>query len=280
MIKPVSVMNSIVKTPAVRIFATATMLTLGVLGVGACAGGSANKITEQAQTEIVSAEGAEALKAMNVETPLVSREENKKIAEKFYILAGKDVEAQKLANKALMDSWGTFAGTVQMQRVYDCQILTKLLEESLADNLLDDLQKRWGMNLHSFPSETANKFYKFDDWINEQYVPSLTEKENAAYGNIDNPHAQIVSKTIDEHIANMDFISEKEKKDYFGSVAKFRSSQTDKNSVQGYSDYIAFKTFTLDRILFKYALRTIGLTKEKGFDKAFAEFEKAAAPTP
>ena len=46
-------------------------------------------------------------------------------------------------------------------------------------------------------------------------------------------------------------------------MAKFRSSQTDKNSVQGYSDYIAFKTFTLDRILFKYALRTIKLTLPK-----------------
>ena len=69
MIKPVSVMNSIVKTPAVRNFATATMLTLGVLGVGACAGGSANKTTEQAQTEIVSAEGAEALRNYAKITP-------------------------------------------------------------------------------------------------------------------------------------------------------------------------------------------------------------------
>ena len=47
------------------------------------------KTAEQTQTEIASAEGAEALKAMNIEPPLVSREENKKNCRKVLHISRK-----------------------------------------------------------------------------------------------------------------------------------------------------------------------------------------------
>ena len=75
-------------------------------------------------------------------------------------------------------------------------------------------------------------------------------------------------------------LSKEEKEDYKKSLIKFRSKQQDKFSVQGYSDYIAFQVFTMDRIMYWHSVKNMGLDKLRGFKKAFAEFEKAAMPKP
>ena len=60
---------------------------------------------------------------------------------------------------------------------------------------------------------------------------------------------------MDSHFASIDFLSKEEKEDYKKSLIKFRSKQQDKFSVQGYSDYIAFQVFTMDRIMYWHSVK-------------------------
>ena len=282
MIKPVSVMNSIVKTPAVRNFATATMLTLGVLGVGACAGGNSNKTAGQTQTEVVSTEGAEAIKSAAIPNqPIYSKEPNKKLTEKFCNkVKPEEVDAQMNNIYGLLDAYGTFAGAVEMQRSYNYLVFSEKLEDCIADNIIFESLKSLGIeSIFSFENEEAEKFIKLENWVNDSYYATLRALEQEAYDK-GKKDARFVSDMMDSHFASIDFLSKEEKKDYEKSLLKYRSKQQDKYSVQGYSDYIAFQVYTMDRIMYMRAAKNMGFDKFKGFDKVFAEFEKAAAPTP
>ena len=302
MIKPVSVMNSVVKTPAVRNFATATMLTLVVLGVGACAGGS-NKTTEQTQTEIVSAEGAEALKAVTISNqPLYSKEPNKKLVEKicdwavnfhdakvlFWDRDTARVIAKQMANiNELHDAYGTFAGAVEMQRTYNLAMLEKHVGGCIYDNSVPQKMKERGFSLsecNDIPE--CRKYSNVQDALVNGYYTSggayykvLRNAEGDIFSSNKNS-AQEISALLDSHVEKFDYWSKSEKKDYKKAVEEFRSKQADKYSPQGYSDYIAFQVFTMDRIVYTREFKKVGLHREKGFDKAFAEFAKATAPTP
>lgn len=278
MIKPVSVMNSIVKTPAVRNFATATMLTLGVLGVGACAGGSANKTTEQVQTEILSAEGAEALKAMNVETPLYSNEINKQVYDKTLSICPKDqVESVKEALKKSFEVAGTFLGTADAQRVVDMNLIGNFKNIAL---------DKFDSGMHITILEQVNK--KSTALMNQI---RQTEAEEFAKNGF--PSAQDMSKRLDDTFNNLEFVTDKQKRIYNKSILAFQKGQSvsQKSNVQKMSDLIAYKAFLIDKAIIEHYIeyymvfqegptRAMSNMSKKDYKEMVAEFEKAAAPTP
>jgi len=267
----------------------------------ACTGSeSDNKESKQDHdvTELIDEETVE-IASQDVEIapsdPLFSKEPNIKLVKKICDYAidpyynpplGKldttKVIAEQMANiNGLHDAYGTFAGVVEMQRSYNYHVFIKKLEDCIANKLLDKHQKKLGMNIYSFPSKDKDhkSFFQLNDWINDSYYATSREVEQEYYDN-GQKDARFVSELMDSHFASIDFLSKEEKEDYKKSLIKFRSKQQDKFSVQGYSDYIAFQVFTMDRIMYWHSVKIMGLDKLRGFKKAFAEFEKAAMPKP
>lgn len=258
MIKPVSVMNSIVKTPAVRNFATATMLTLGVLGVGACAGGSANKTTEQAQTEIVSAEGAEALKNYAKITPkTVSYEPNKKILEGFekgYSWLHEMHKEQDIAKfNNTTKKYGTFVGTSVGQADISHYIFIGIIRDN---SMFDRLE--------------TPKFHNAIDLVDAEIIRLMDFKNYLS--------AEEVSAKLDNYVVELPThfanITETDCEKYFKSVNKFQQKQSKrlKNTEQGWADLIAFKTNKIVSLMYQNYIKNEGLEVDKKiYNKAEAE---------
>lgn len=267
-------MNSIVKTPAVRNFATATMLTLGVLGVGACAGGSANKTAEQTQTEVISAEGAEALKAMNVETPLYSNEINKQIYDKTISKYSTKEDKLEVAYNLidLFDVAGTFLGTAEAQRTYD-------------ENLINDLTYSLEDKVDNKPAASALDYLRLQMF---NYFKASRSVEFAEFEKNGPFSAQKMSLTLDNTLENLDFLSKRQKKLYHKSVDNFKKMQnnTTQGNVKALSDLISYKVFLMDKIALETLIEDSKVldSEEKiskdDYKALVAEFEKAAAPTP
>lgn len=271
MIKPVSVMNSVVKTPAVRNIATATMLTLGVLGVGACAGGNSNKTADNAQTEIVSVEGAEALKAAAIPNqPIYSNEPNKKMVDALTKL---ELGGVLKHYNNLCKSQGTFLATAYAQNSIDYLMMLNRNENTL----MREIKETYGLNantredlksIRGFIFDNINDFYDYIDTLKTGYVQDFT------YAIKGKKSAQEVSLALDELIATQKNLSAKDKKKYAKSVEFFKKSQPDeiRNSLQGWTDLIAFKIYKIDELVYKKGISEIkSLTSSKYYNENFLQ---------
>ena len=272
MIKLVSAMNSVVKTPAVGNFAAATMLTLGVLGVGACAGGSANKTAEQTQTEVISSEGAEALKANTIPLKTESKDVNKK-AEQGLFKVCKACINEEVANESVENfkkdthKRGAFIATSKAQNYINLKLFNRAVERDLLQlgiskyDIAFDFDNQAEMESYSKSTPEILKYFKFVDWVINDFDVKLENTMNSSKQSYEE-----VSATLDKFVNDQNYLTSKEKKLYFNAVQEYKDNQLleYKNTIQGNMDIVAFKTKKIAEVVYQNKIKQIDKEIAKG----------------
>ena len=261
MIKPVSVMNSIVKTPAVRNFATATMLTLGVLGVGACAGGNSNKTTDKAQTELISQEGAEALKNNIIKANTISYTHNKKIEDYLNVafpdaVKEEDVNYYKSVVYNIAEEYGTFLSTMEAQRLIDFCIAEQAIKDvilvnGIRDGVIDDFSQYDKLKTIKKYAPMIDSAEKIIEWADGEYYQALLKK-----GGLEDVSGEAISTKLDEFLEEQKYLTQEEKDDYYTLVKNYQKKQIDKKryKVQNLADLISLKMNKINELVFLHKI--------------------------
>ena len=280
MINLVSVMNSIVKTPAVRNFATATMLTLGVLGVGACAGGNSNKTAEKAQTEIVSIEGAEALKSNALASKTESKEVNKKVEQGLFKVAKVCVN-EEVANESVenfinvTNKKGTFIATSSAQNYINLKLFRRAVERGLLQlgiskyDIIFDFDNQAEMEGFYKVTPEIRKYFDFVYWVSNDFDVKLENTLNSSKQSYEE-----VSATLDKFVNDQNYLTRKEKKSYFNAVQEYKDNQLleYKNTIQGYMDIVAFKTKKIAEVVYQNKIKEIAKGDDFVSDEAWQKY--------
>ena len=237
---------------------------IGTLLMSAVALKASNPITNvnktPNQTEVVSKEGASALRAASlgvneVQQGTVQTVRNKRIDNifrKFAENANDLNEINRIINN-VYKNYGTFLASAQIQHELDRQQLYILLKEKTGK--LAKINPSLGKEV----KEIGPNFYKsvrangkhVEKWLNEEYTPSVLALLDFDH----KPTAEEVIKRLDdiaEGKANFtidDIIDYHVFSDYF--IEKNINNKKDNLSM---SDLIAYKMFVIDKIIFKKVL--------------------------
>lgn len=238
-----------------------------------------NKTPNQNQTEIVSKEGAAAIKTnalQGINQTSVSTTHNKRIETIFRKFANNDNEKQQV--NALINSTysakGTFLASALLQHELDRQQLFLLLEEKGDVLVKNNLNQELGKKVQSFGSD----FYKsvrpnakvVSDWLDKKYSPNLMGL--LAFNN--KPNAEEVINKIDYIAQNKaNFTSDDIL--YYGVSSgdfkrKYIKNKTDDSSL---SELIAYKIFLIDKIIFKKTLKNNNFFGENSHFNQYADLE-------
>lgn len=235
--------------------------------------------TNPNQTEIVSREGAEALKVMNiqkVQQTSVPTIHNSRLDNTFRKFATN--EEEKIAINDIINSFykdkGTFLASALIQHELDRQQLFLLLEEK--GNLLTKkgLNPELGKNI----SEYGSNFYKsvrpaakkIDNWLDNNYTPKVL-------GLLYFDHKPSAKEVVEK----LDNIAEKKANfnlddiiDYHTCSDGFKNkSLKNRTDDKAMSELIAYKIFTIDKIIFK---KTLENNDVFGRNSYFTKYERLA----
>ena len=276
MIRPISVIDTVVKSPTVRNLATATMLTAAVLGIGACAGGNSNKVAEQEQTEVVSKEGAEAIKAAaSVTTNAVSNGLSEKIInainEEFWL---DEAIANEHINEVLEVS--KKAGPAVAVVVAQSKVSHSNMIEDMKYILREDLKKKGYNYAEAIETKDAKRFSHvlefeaMEEWLNNTYYPSLHTKLSGK-----KMSAEEVSSALDEFVTEQPYLYTVDRYTYSEKVKEFKEKQSPElaGTKQGLEDLIAYKTNVLNYVVYKYMLSGIRIPETQGEIKYFYDLD-------
>lgn len=234
MIKPIN---------AIRSTAFA-FVTAGALLAG-CANNNNTKASTQNQTEVVSKGVTDAIKANALQTPTYSNEHNKKLDNR-YIKAfsePEDIEAAKNDLTEVYENMGTFWASAEIQRSMDYEYLKLALSKfSSAFN-----NQKYVVSAFE---ELANKENEvLLTWYNDVYHNSARIYEDNLASDAGVPSFEKVSKSCDDFIKTLSFLSKDEIQSYNEEVSSFKVKQKNPDSIQAKSDLIAFKVYTTDMIV-------------------------------
>lgn len=250
MVKGISSINGYIKTGVVS-----------ALLAGSTALYASNPIKKDVQpnkTEVVSKEGAEALKAANIQgiqqtsVPTVSNPKLNTNLRKF----AKNQEEKNIIDNILKDSYkenGTFLGSALIQHEIDRQNFFMLIEENT--DLLLKINPKLGKEV----KDIGPKFYdalrenakKLDSWIENTYTPNIYNLT----------HFDRVP-TADKVIERIDYIAEEKAKFDLDDMIEYhvycdnfqRNELKNRTDNQALSDLAAYKMFMLDKLMMKNAL--------------------------
>ena len=244
------------------------IIRAGVLGgllMGAVTLNASNPITNTDktpnQTEVVSKEGAAALRAISlqgVQQATVPSVHNTQIDNLFIKFASTPEEKKEISAviNSMYTDGGTFLASALLQHELDRQQLLLLLEEKGDMLTKNELNPELGESIKKFGSD----FYKsvrpnsktINNWLNNKYTPDMME-----YLGFDHkPNAEEVIKRLDyiaEHQVNFS-------SDNFLQYVLNSDSYINRNNLKGKTDaislskIIAHKMFSIDFIIFKKSL--------------------------
>ncbi len=248
---------------------------LGGLLMGAVALKATNPITNVSktpnQTEVVSKEGAAALKAASlqgVQQSPVTSVHNMKLETMYKKFAANSNEVQMVNNivNDFYKQYGTFLASARIQHELDRQQLFVLLQ---ADNTT---LARVNPQLAKEVKETGPQFYKsvipnadkVTKWLEKEYSPALVQLLNFDH----KPTAKEVLKQIDLIAEKKAGFSVDDLIDYHVEVDDYKRKYTkDRTDNMSMSDLIAYKIFVLDKILIKKSLTNCNFFgKDSHFD--------------
>lgn len=231
----------------VRNYVAVTLLILIALSISACAGGNSNKEGEKVQ----------------IAEPVVSNEPNKKMVEalikhEFYYVIDN--------YENLCKTEGTFLATAYAQNCIDYL----MMHGRNVSSICKEMRETYGLNTKTLEDlkslrgifyDIINDYLDYVDSLKTGYTQDFT---NAIRGK---ESAQEVSMALDELINTQNNLSTKDKKKYTKSVDAFKKSQPVelRNTVQGWTDLIAFKVYKIDEIVYKKGISKIKSLKSSEY---------------
>ena len=251
---------------------------IGTLLMGAAAVKATNPITNvnksPNQTEIVSKEGAEALKAaslQSVQQAPVPSVHNQKLdnALRKYIESNDDKQyIDNIINNTYKEN-GTFFGSVIMQHEINFQHLYAFLSGNTNILIKNNINTELGKTIKNF----GDSFYKtvrpeedrMSNWVLNEYTPTLIKYLQFNH----KPTAEEVCSGLDDFVLKKSGLSHDEIAEYSTQNYGFnRDCIKNKKDTQSMSDLIAFKIYMIDKLIFKKKLSEIGVFKAAGrFEK-------------
>ena len=251
---------------------------LGSLLMGASALHSTTPITNvnktPNQTEIVSKKSAEALRVLSlqgVQQASVPTEHNQKLdkALRKYIESDDDKQyIDNIINNTYKEN-GTFFGSVIMQHEINFQHLYAFLSGNTDILIKNNINTELGKTIKGF----GDAFYKtvkpkedqVANWVLNDYTPILIQ--NLQSNN--RPTANDISAKLDDFAHFKAGFTKEELNEYYNYCYYFKNNKIKNNKdTQSMSDLIAYKTYMIDKILFKKELSGVGVFKAVGrFEK-------------
>ena len=252
MVKGISSINGFIKTGVIS-----------ALLAGSTALYASNPIKKEAQpnqTEVVSKEGAEALKSASLlelqQTP-VTTEHNPRLDATFRKFAKNAEDKQainEILNKIYKDE-GTFLASAYIQYEMDRQMLKILLDENTDMLINNNINPKLGNKVKKFGKDfygavTPNA-QKVTNWLENSYTPAIFSLIRFDH----KPNGQELIKRLDyiaEEKANFDLDDMVE---YHVFSDNFhRNELKNRTDNQALSDLAAYKMFMIDKLIIKNAL--------------------------
>lgn len=240
--------------------------------------------TQPAQTELMSKESAEALKANSLQqTPTVPTVHNPKL-DATYKKFAESQEDLNFINKKCNDMYnnlGTYFGTAIIQKEIDSRMLIALLQKKTGLIIKNNINSQLGKKIESF----GEPFYKTIT-PNADVITQWLYKYNAVINNnlkFDHkPTAEEVNDRLDFIAENKMQFTQDELIEYRVNCNDFLYNHIkDKKGTQAISDMIAYKMFIIDRLAFSktlYGAGVFGLGSYNKIRTIYKEWMESVAP--
>lgn len=265
---------------------------LSALMAGSVAMYSTNPVKTQKpdnppQTEVVSKEGAEAVKAMNFQQqkPTVPTVHNKKLDEtlKKFFDKEEDLENIDKTLNNLYNDFGTYMATAFIQQQIDYNMFMAFLRGDV------ELLKKFDSNSYKYIDTDAFKYVeKQKDKLLEWLEPNYNLVLEPVYQSFDNPpDAEEFSQALDKYVNEQKgklFDDRHFYGDYTNSNRQYKEKldRTNKNKVQKQSDYIGYQINNANYLLFKKLLYSVGINIDfstySGVEDNLLEYLEAGRP--
>ena len=229
--------------------------------MGAVAAKATNPITNvnktPNQTEVVSKEGAAALRAASLQGVQQASVMHNQRLDYTFRKFGKNAEETKQINTIINDvynNYGTFLASVQIQHELDRQQLYLLLKQDTKT------LSKINPTLAKEVSEIGPEFYngvrnnnaaRVEKWLNEEYTPSLLGLLSFNH----KPTGEEMIKKLDELAEKKAGFSVNDLIDYHTDCDNFRDKALKgKKDNLSMSELVAYKMFAIDKIIIKKTL--------------------------
>jgi len=239
-----------------------------------------NEKTEtQPKTEVVSKDGAEALKAITFpmlqQNPKVPTTHNKALDEKFLKLAHNE-EEKKIINEFLVNNYnecGTYLASATIQQNLDLNMFLEFLDGNI--EILKKIdEKAYNKIDKESMKKVTEKSEPIKKWLNENYFNVYNEP----FGQFDHPpDYKEVNDALDDYIKKdpYELFNNYVAYDFAKINYDIELKKSNMDNVQKNSNLIAAKTHTANEILFRNLLRATGFDKNNDVIKNYNEFMDA-----
>ena len=238
---------------------TTTMLLSGAI----LTSGAKNNLVQgvdkkdKAQTELVSKDNANAFVSNAVSLETHSFDHNKKL-DKLYFKHCEPLNSEKGKRgslKSIYKVYGTFGGTVELQRTLDSHFVKRTISSYINHFALSQQDVEKVQNI-------VSKFY---EWENDEFFKELYLTELKMYEEQEFPSAEKVISYIDKHIDNSKYFTDDDRATYKTASRNFEAKQEKKNSVQSKSDLLAYKIHIMDALAYKNFFEQNGIPEPSLF---------------
>lgn len=219
------------------------------------------------QTEVVSKDGADALKAMTFpqqQNPAVPTVHNKALDEKLLKFADNEEEIKHITEyiSNIYNINGSYLGSAMLQQTLDLNMFLEFLDGNI------DILKRFDEEAYNKIDRAAmqkvvEKGEPIKQWLNENYFKVYNEP----FGKFDlPPNADEVSSALDKYVNTDPYNLFGDKKgvrsNYFlgNGICKHELANTNYNDVQKATYYIAYQVTKADYLLFTNLLKAFNIT--------------------
>ena len=230
-----------------------------------------NKIQPN-QTEVVSKEGAEALKTTTMQAVTqnsIPTVQHSKLNERLrkYI---ENEEDSKYINNIINNVYnqnGTYLACVKLQREIDFQQLYTFLSKNPDILIKNNINAKFGKQIKDFGPDffktlDSDKAKIIMGWVNEIYNVKMNKL--LRFKNM--PNVVEVSDRIDEIVSNSDYLNSNEILMYYKECNKYLDNKLEPTTPQDAAYIPARQMFIYDKIIFEKVLKKIGVFNEKQFN--------------
>lgn len=228
--------------------------------------------TQPNQTEVISKEGAEALKTTTLQAvtqstiPTVQHSDLNESLRKYI----ENEEDRKYFNNIINNVYkqnGTYLACVKLQREIDFQHLYTFVSKNPDILIKNNIDAKFGKQIKDFGPDffktlDSGKTKLIMTWVNDIY--NIEMNKLLRFGH--KPNVNEVCDRIDEIVDNSDYLNSNEKLKYYKECDKYLELKLEPQTPQSAAYIPARQMFILDKIIFEKVLKKIGVFNEKQFN--------------
>jgi len=237
------------------------------------------KTDTPSQTEVVSKDGAAALKAITfpqqMQTPTVPTVHNKALDEKLLKFADNEEEKKHITEymSNIYNINGSYLGSAMLQQTLDLNMFLEFLDGNI--EILKKIdEKAYNKIDKESMKKVTEKSEPIKKWLNENYFNVYNEP----FGQFDHPpDYKEVNDALDDYIKKdpYELFNNYVAYDFAKINYDIELKKSNMDNVQKNSNLIAAKTHTANEILFRNLLRATGFDKNNDVIKNYNEFMDA-----